>query len=233
MINIIICDDNKKDLTRISKIVKSFFNNIEYKLHLFNDYDDNFNFIVNSNLENKIYILDIEVNERSGIDAARYIRNKDYKSYIIFLSGHDDLTRIISKKNIMCFNFINKFDDTESNLNDTLNRIVLNINNNNEIVKIKVNNTIYNINTNKIYYITKETISRKTLIYYDNLVLSIKISMRDLLNKLNIDLVQTHKACFVNDKYVIEYNVKDKYILFDNNTKIDLISKKYMKDVIC
>ena len=85
MINIIICDDNKKDLTRISKIVKSFFNNIEYKLHLFNDYDDNFNFIVNSNLENKIYILDIEVNERSGIDAARYIRNKDYKSYIIFL----------------------------------------------------------------------------------------------------------------------------------------------------
>ena len=215
MINIIICDDNKKDLTRISKIVKSFFNNIEYKLHLFNDYDDNFNFIVNSNLENKIYILDIEVNERSGIDAARYIRNKDYKSYIIFLSGHDDLTRIISKKNIMCFNFINKFDDTESNLNDSLNRIML------------------NINTNKIYYITKETISRKTLIYYDNLVLSIKISMRDLLNKLNIDLVQTHKACFVNDKYVIEYNVKDKYILFDNNTKIDLISKKYMKDLTC
>ena len=233
MINIIICDDNKKDLTRISKMVKSFFNHKEYKIYLFNDYDENFNFIVNSNLENKIFILDIEVNERSGIDAARYIRNKDYKSFIIFLSGHDDLTRIVSKKNIMCFNFINKFDDIETNLKDTLNKVILNMDKVCEIVKVKVNNTIYNINPSKIYYITKETISRKTLIYYDNYVLSIKMSMKDLLNKININLLQTHKACYVNDNYVIEYNVKDKYILFDNNKKIDLISKKYIKDIIC
>ena len=95
MINFIICDDNNKIVDDIKNIISKYMmkNEHNYKTHLFNDYDSNFMKVVNSNLQCKIYILDIETPTRSGIDVARIIREKDVDSMIIFITGHDAIAR--------------------------------------------------------------------------------------------------------------------------------------------
>ena len=42
MINIIICDDNVKDANKIEKIVKRYFNKMDFNVYKYNDYDNNF-----------------------------------------------------------------------------------------------------------------------------------------------------------------------------------------------
>lgn len=156
MINIIICDDNIRDANKIEKLVKIYFNKMDYKIYKFNDYNNKFLNLINIDLDNKIYLLDIETPSMSGIDVARKIRKDDYSSVIIFLSGHDDLSRIVAKKNLMCLNFINKFDNLEKNLKYSLD-LALSVVGKKRRVKFLSGGNIYNIDIDKILYVTRDT----------------------------------------------------------------------------
>lgn len=226
MINIIICDDNIRDANRVEKLVKMYFYKIEHTIYKYNDYSKNFFKIVDLDLENKIYLLDIETPSMSGIDVARIIRKNDYTSVIIFLSGHDDLSRIVAKKNIMCLNFINKFDNLDLNLKYSLD-LALSVVGKKRRVKFESRNVIYNLEINNILYVTRDTLSRKSVIVCDNSIYEVYINLKNVIEKLGDEFVQTHRACFVNKNRVKIINYKEKYITFDNEEKIYLISKKY------
>ena len=107
MLNIVICDDNKRDLIKIETLVDKFMarNNYDYKKHIYNDYDASFMRLVKSKLPFRIYILDIETPSRSGIDIAREIRKNDVDSIIIFLTAHEELSTTASKNELMFLNF--------------------------------------------------------------------------------------------------------------------------------
>ncbi len=231
MINIIICDDNVKDANKIEKIVKRYFNKMDFNVYKYNDYDNKFFKIVSSDLINKIYLLDIEAPSMSGIDVARIIRKTDYSSVIIFLSGHDDLSRIVAKKNIMSLNFINKFDNLEHNLKYSLD-LALSVVGKRRRVKFESRNVIYNIALDNILYVTRDTLSRKSIIVCDNNIYEVYINLKNVVGKLGDDFVQTHRACYVNKNRVKVINYKEKYIMFDNSKMIDLVSKKYVGGVV-
>lgn len=115
----------------------------------------------------------------SGIDVARRIRKKDYTSVIIFLSGHDDLCKIIAKKNLMCLNFINKFDNLEKNLTKSL-ELALSIVGTKRLLHLVSKGVTYNIALNRILYITRDTISRKLTIVCDNTTYHLRLNMKVL-----------------------------------------------------
>ena len=231
MINIIICDDNVKDANKIEKIVKRYFNKMDFNVYKYNDYDNNFFKIVSSDIINKIYLLDIEAPSMSGIDVARIIRKTDYSSVIIFLSGHDDLSRIVAKKNIMSLNFINKFDNLEHNLKYSLD-LALSVVGKRRRVKFESRNVIYNIALDNILYVTRDTLSRKSIIVCDNHIYEVYINLKNVVGELGDDFVQTHRACFVNKNRVKVINHKEKYIIFDNSETIELVSRKYIGGVV-
>ena len=52
MVNIIICDDNLRDANKIKSIVEKYMINVEYKLHIFNDYNRKFIEFLDKELEN-------------------------------------------------------------------------------------------------------------------------------------------------------------------------------------
>ena len=122
MISFIICEDNQKDMDNVVSIVKEFArkNNIDYKMYLFNDYDNDFNSIIHQKLPFKIYLLDIETPSSSGIDKAREIRKIDIDSVITFLTSHEELGNVILKNDLMYLSFINKFDNFKNKLNKSL-----------------------------------------------------------------------------------------------------------------
>ncbi len=228
MINIIICDDNVKDANKIEKLVRNYMYNMEYNLYKYNDYDKNFLKIISSDLENKIYLLDIETPSMSGIDVARRIRKKDYSSVIIFLSVHDDLSRIIARRNLMALNFINKFDNIETNLKNSLD-LALSVVGKKRRVRFISKGTVYNLDIDGILYITHDNISRMSLIVCDNVTYSLNISLKNVVKELNEDFIQTHRSCFVNKNRVKSFNYKDMTITFDNRLTITLLSKKYIE----
>jgi len=231
MLNIIICDDCLNDVNKIEKIVRDYLKNIEFNIYKYYDFDKNFLKIINVDLENKIYLLDIETPSMSGIDVARIIRKNDYSSVIIFLSGHDDLSRIVAKKNIMCLNFINKYDNLKNNLKNSL-ELALSIVGKKRRVKYQSKGIIYNIELDSILYITKETISRKTIIVCDNNTYGLNMSMKSVISELTNDFVQVHRACFVNKSRIKQIDYKNMIITFDNSMSIDLVSKKYIEGMV-
>lgn len=233
MFNVIMCDDNKKDLEKIYKITDDYFcsNNFKYKIHKFYDYDVKFEKIIKEKISFKIYILDIETPSGSGIDIARSIRKTDINSAIIFLTGHNELGFELLKEDIPNVAFINKFVNCEVRLKRALNNSIKLLNKRN-VLKIIEGSTIYTINFDDILYITKDSYERKTIIVTDYTEIKLKISLKKIYQLLNSNFEQTYRSCIVNNNRVIKKDYKNREILFDNKLTIDLISDKYKKEVV-
>lgn len=232
MINVIICDDNKKDCTRAVKIIDEFMKDkkLEYQKHIFNDYNQNFNRIIDEKLIFKIYLLDIETPSGSGIDIARKIRKKDVDSVIIFLTGHEELGNVILKNDIMFLSFINKFDNFEKRLINSLNK-ALDLLKTKKVLRIHDRNISYTIDINDILYITKDSFERRTVIKTDYIEIKVNKSLSEIINMLDSRFIQTHRACFINNDRRIKVNKTDKIITFDSGDTIDLLSDKFKKEV--
>ena len=126
MINFIIVDDLNFWINCVEDLInKVLFNsNLNYKIHKFNDYNDDFYNVVLASLENKVYILDIETENENGIDVARKIRNTDKQSEIIFLTAYstDEYISKFLKNSIRALAFIDK--NEIDILNDLLKDII-------------------------------------------------------------------------------------------------------------
>ena len=232
MINFIICDDEKA-ITNIVKdtITKIMFKtNIEYKIHVFNSYNNEFNKIIKEDLENKIYILDIEVEKKSGIDIARKIRINDWNSIILILSAHNELESLAYKSKILLFDFISKFDLYDKKVAETIMTCV------NQLVKedklkIRVNRKIEQIHYNNILYITYDSFNRKLKIVTKTKDYETNMTLKCIKEQLKGKFVYTHRCCIVNLSNVRTFDFANKTIVFTNNETIDLLSRKYIKEV--
>lgn len=233
MINVIICDDNKSDCNKAIKIIDNFMKNknIDYKKHIFDDYNQNFINIIDKKLTLKIYLLDIETPSESGIDIARRIRKKDVDSVIIFLTGHEELGNVILKNDLMFLSFINKFDNFEKRLINSLNK-ALDLLKTKKFLRIIDRNISYTIDINDILYITKDSFERRTVIKTDYNEIKVNKSLTEIVDMLDGRFIQTHRACFINNDRKVKINKADKIITFDNGDTIDLLSDKFKREVL-
>ncbi len=233
MINFIICDDIPKDRKMIEKIISKYMmkNKLEYKTHIFDDYDDQFIEIVNKKLPFKIYILDIETPTRSGIDIARIIRHKDVESVLIFLTGHQELSEVVMKNDFIFLSFINKFDDCENRLTKAIDKS-LKMFKVKKTIRFKDNGILYAIPLEDILYITRDSIDRKCIIVTDYNEFKVGKNLNEIENMLNDNFIKTHRACFMNKKRVVSFNKAKRMVRFDNGTKCDLISTRFNKELI-
>ena len=233
MVNVIICEDNDKDRKNVIEIVNNFMikNNIEFKLHVYNDYNKNFYEIIEKKLPFKIYLLDIETPSASGIDIARKIRNKDVDSVITFLTVHEELGNVILKNDLMFLSFINKFDNFKLRLSRSLKKS-LDLLNHKSIIKFTDRNTVYTIDMNDILYLTKESFERKTIIKTDYAEFKVNKTLNELVSMLDKRFIQTHRSCYINEDRKVSIDKTNKIILFDNGETTDLLSDKYRKVVV-
>ena len=233
MLNFIICDDIRKDREMIESIVSKYMmkNQLEYKTHVFKDYDDKFLKIVNEKMPFKIYILDIETPTRSGIDIARIIRHKDVDSVLIFLTGHEELGNIVIKNDFVFLSFINKFDNCENRLIKALDKS-LKMFKVRKTIRFKDNGILYSIPLDDILYITRDSIDRKCIIVTDYNEFKIGKNLNQIEEMLNDDFVKTHRACLMNKKRITSFNKAKRTVTFDNGSQSDLISTRFDKELI-
>lgn len=232
MLNIVICEDNKRDLDRVVNLVDAFMrrNKYKYQKHIYKDFNDEFMKLVKTKMPFRIYILDIETPSRSGIDVAREIRSKDLDSVIIFLTGHDELGRVILQNDLMFLSFVNKFDDSAKRLNEVLYKAI-DLVKMRRTIKIEDGTNTYIIDLNDIIYFTKETFDRKTTIKTDYTEYRVRKSLSALKEMLDDRFIQTHRACIVNRTRISRIDKSNRMIYFDNGEYTDLLSDKYKKEM--
>lgn len=232
MINFIICDDEVAITEIVKKIVSKtiFKTSIDYKIHIFNDYDEKFYNMVNSDLSNKIYILDIEVKDKSGIEVSKDIREKDWDSVILILTAHYELESLAFKSRILLFDFISKFDLYDKKIDESILACINKVLSKNKLT-IKINRTINNIDFKDILYLEYDSYKRKTIIHTLTKNFEASESLTSIQKRLKGNFINTHRACIVNMDNVSKIDSKNKIIKFKQGKTTDLISRRYMKEV--
>ena len=232
MINFIICDDNQyvQELNEkvIAKVAMPY--DFDYNVHLFDKYNMKFKKIINDSSSSKIYILDLEMPGKSGLDITREIRKYDWNSIIIILTSHDELELRILKEKLLIFDFISKFDKPEIKLEETLN-LVLNKLSNNKLINFKSNKELHQLSLDEIYYIYKDNYLNKSVIVTNKEEFPVSDSLNRISEKLDKRFVKTHRSCFVNINRIKSVDFNNNIILFDNKKPIDLLSRNYKKEL--
>lgn len=234
MINFIVVDDNIKFLDIISNVITKVMmkNKFAYKTHFFDEYDMSFFNVMKSSLTNKIYILDIETKNSSGIDIARRIRRDDIDSIIIFATVHNEAGLVLLKDDLMFLTFLCKFDDFENNLYRSISKALEYINHK-SFIRFNDCGILYTIPIKDILYITKELNGRKCIIKTTLNDYKVGLTLKEIISLCGDSLVQTHRSCLINKDRVRVVNKKNNTIEFDNGVVIDLLSSMYKKGIEC
>lgn len=233
MINFIICDDEKQIRETVKNIINKEMidSKQDYKIYEFEQYDSKFNAIVKKKLEDKIYVLDVEVKDKSGIEAASLIRKNDWHSLIMILTCHNEALYVATKRKLMLLNFIDKMENYQKLLSESI-KTALSIMDSGHKLILKHKRMIHKINVEDINFITKD-ISKRTLTINTNKGIFTHSSSLEAVKKdLPNYFVKTHKAALVNTNNIKKIDFKENVILFKDESTLDLLSKNYKKEVM-
>ena len=233
MINIIICDDNKDFLLDISNFVTDFFEkmNVCFKVHLFDDYNLDFFDLMKSNLDNKIYILDIETPSANGVDIGRKIRKDDLNSFLIYVSSYSE--KYIQKtitSDTMFMGYITKDNFYKDNILKSLNKI-LNCGFKNQVIRFKDQGIIYTFDLRSILYIYACSKSRRSIIHTVYGEFPVKMTLKQLKEILDYRFEYSHRCCIINEENTLYIDTVVKVIKFKNGEAINMMSEGFANKI--
>ena len=234
MIKFVVVDDDNSNLNIVKDIIRkvTFDMDEEIIIDTYNKYNNKLEKEILNTSERKIYILDIELDDKtSGIQIAEKIRSCDWESHIIFITYHDKMFETVYRKVYEVFDFIEKFHDFETRLTNDL-KIIIDKKYDNKMFTYKSRNIDLNIYFKNILYIYRDKEERKVVMVTDNNRFTINLGVQDILKLLDSNFSIVHRACIVNKKRVEKYNWSDRYFVLDNGDRVDMLSKKYKKDVL-
>ena len=156
MLRFIICEDKKQYQDKISVIINKVMMpyNFEYKISKFTEYNEELSKIIKNENEQKVYILDIELPEISGLEIASEIREEDLDSSIIFLTVHPECQNDIFYSRLLAIDFINKDKLWQDRFEETIIYTIRSLDKK-RVLSFEFNHNSYRLPMRKILYIEK------------------------------------------------------------------------------
>jgi len=235
LINYIICDDNESFANKLQTIVENYMMNfdVDEKYYMFKDYGDNFKNKVKEIEGFKVFILDIETKDGSGLDASRFIREEldDWSSVIMLITAHNELKYEAFGNRLFLLDFINKFDDYENKLKEDLERVMKNYNHREKCLTFEYNRIIKKVEFKHIVIIEKEKDSKKCIIktkYGEYLICE---TLNNVFKLLDNRFIKISRSTIINIDEVREYDNIENKITFKNGTSTHDISRGFKKEV--
>ena len=232
MINFVVLEDNPHHRKKTKDIIFNYMmkNKYEFDILFFERETDTFIELVENHDSNYIYILDFELPNTTAIDVARRIRKKDWTSPIIVFTVNGGMAFDTFKQRLQILDFVNKQFEAEKNLHELFD-ICLKQLDVRENFKYKIGKVDYSIAFDKILYIYKDTVERKSVIVTDKNEYKISLNLIKVKELLNDDFIFTHKACIVNSKRVDAYVWSEGKVIFDNGKEAPFLSKTHKKEL--
>ncbi|CDZ74976.1 Response regulator of the LytR/AlgR family [Peptoniphilus sp. ING2-D1G] len=209
---IAIVDDNKKYTEKLKTFIHDIFYHANIKdlsLKEFYDYDT---FLSDDeNLEKfDLYILDIEIKDKSGIELGKKIREKNSTSDIIYASNYPEYSRELHE--IRIANFLIK---GEENNYRKLHEEILYLDEKlkNTHIELKFKTQTLNLKIENIAYIESQG-HKQTLCYYDSYFKTFKkyevnSTLKEIEDKLTkSDFIKIRRSTIINNKFVKERNAQ-------------------------
>lgn len=232
MLNIIIYENDNNYMSKnIDCINKAFANhNIDYRIRKFTSYTNELDKIVKEKQTRKIYILDVEVPEISGLELAARIREHDWDSIIIFATAYDKYKNDVFYIRLMVLDFVCKYQGYEERLIEDI-KIASSIIDKNHNFVFSYNHTTYRIPYNQICYIEKEPIIKRCIIHTYTNDYCITGTLNGLMEKLEGNFVRTHQSCIVNADNVKEIDFSSNVITFGHGISTDMLTNHTKKEL--
>lgn len=233
MLRFIVCEDNKDFLGRLCNVINKVMMpyNFEYKISKFNNYNEEVEEVIKRKNEQKIYVLDIELGDVSGLEIASTIREYDLDSVIIFVTSHNEYKNDIFYSRLIALDYIPKdqlwMERFESTIRYTVRAI-----NKRRVLAFRFNSNSYRVPLDDITYIEKVQDNQKCLINTESGdQFEIITTISGLTDKLGPSFFQSHKSCIVNIDKIKSINYAESEITFYNNDIIYLLSTRKRKDL--
>lgn len=232
MINFILCDDN--DYVReinermISRVAMPY--DFNYTINSFDRYNIKLKNLINTPSDIKIYILDLELPNKSGLDIAKEIRKVDWDSIIIILTSHDELELSILKQRLLILDFISKFDNYEERISEVINMVIEKIDTK-KIISFKSKKELHHVKLDNVMYVFKDNETDKTTIVTVDGEYPVRDPLSSIADKLDSRFYQTHRACYVNLDKIESVDFKNSIVYFNNDTSIAYLSRNYKKEL--
>ena len=238
MINFIIYEDEKKYRELYISIILKVIGSLQYayKIIEIDRYDRTTMSKINKLVGKKIFILDIEVPGKSGLDLAREIRNSgDWNSQMIVATTHEQLRNTTLTSRMLMLDFITKYYNLEDSLKECL-KICINIVETHQSLNFQYNGELYQIPYNDILYIEKNVDDPYSTIVTRDKNIEIKRTMSTIENDLKEDerFFRTHRSCIINIDNVTSVELKDNIINFGkkSTTLLSRDKKGELKDLL-
>ncbi len=203
MINFIIYEDEEYFYKLYKDVIHKFmgYNDDHYKIYHFKENNgDLIKFIKNLSGQN-VYIFDIEVKGKSGLDLAREVRTfkRTMDDQIIIATAHQDLVENAFHKKILMVDFISKFDSLEERLILCFREIYETFNQN-KFLSYKQDSEIVRIPYNDILFIEKDKYDECLYIETLDDRFKYKGNIAKLEKELKDDkrFFKSHRSCIVN-----------------------------------
>ena len=230
--NFIIYEDEKEYAKRYINAIHKLLGptNLNYEIIGINEYNDQNEKLLEEIGGNKVYILDIEVPGKNGLELARKIRKTgDWTSPIIIVTSHEEFRNVGYTGKILMLNFISKNSDLEQSLIDTL-KVALEINMANKAICYTNKGETYHIPYQDILYIEKSLNDNISNIVTKNKTYNIRKTIKELEKELSssTDFFKTHRSCIVNLKNIIYIGFENNIIVFGDK-ETDLLSRSNKK----
>lgn len=232
MINFILCDDNDyvRELNErmISRVAMPY--DFNYTINSFDRYNIKLKNLINTPSDIKIYILDLELPNKSGLDIAKEIRKVDWDSIIIILTSHDELELSILKQRLLILDFISKFDNYEKRIEEVINMVIEKIDTK-KIISFKSQKELHHVKLDNVMYVFKDNETDKTTIVTVDGEYPVRDPLSSIADKLDSRFYQTHRACYVNLDKIESVDFKNSIVYFNNDTSIAYLSRNYKKEL--
>ena len=236
MFNFIIYEDNNTIVKIYEDVIRKFINkkNCNYEIWIINKFNcDDLEKIINDISGKKIYLLDVEVPQKSGLEVARDIRESgDWTSQFIVISNFNKYSKIGITNRLLMLNFISKKNNVKKELNFSLN-VAYNILRRQNSLVFQYNSEIFQILYTDICYIEKNLNNNdSTIVTKDNSKYIINKSINKLMEMFRDEknFFKTHRSCIVNLDNITCFDIKRNIIKF-KSSQVNLVSRNRRKEL--
>ena len=233
MLRFIICEDNKEFQNRLRTIINKVMMpyTFEYKVNAFTEYNEKVGEIIKRKNEQKVYILDIELKDVSGLEIASEIREDDMESIIIFVTAHPECRNDIFYSRLLALDYIPKDKLWPDRFKETIEYVIKALNKKRVLIFSSNYNT-YRVPFDDILYIEREQERQKCVIHTeDGTEYTLNATIKDLVDRLGEGFFQSHKACIVNLEKIAHVEYEDCKIFFKNGTSAYILSNRKKKQL--
>ena len=230
MLNFVVCEDNKVVREIIENIINKtlIMYDFDYVISSFEKYNNKLKNIIHKSSDIKVFILDLELPNKTGIDIVKEIRSVDWDSVVIISTSHNELEMSLLKQKLLILDFISKFDNYEKRLSDTIHMVIKKLNIK-KVLSFKCGKETCRLSYDDILYIcNSKSIVRVVTIDKEYIA---KDSLTSISKKLDDRFYRTHRSCYVNKDNIKSIDYKNNIICFVNDVKIDYLSRNYKKEM--